>query len=305
MVGLQVLKRRLPAARAGATLALALAGIAGFAAAGLAAEPQPWEIGMQPPATPINDYMNWFNNELTVIIFAITAFVLGLLLYAIIRFNAKRHPVPSKTSHNPLIEILWTIVPVLILVAIAVPSFKLLYFMARVPKDAMTINVTGHQWYWTYGYPAQKISFGSNIIPDKDLKPGQRRLLDPDNPLVVPAKTNVRVLITSTDVIHSWFIPSFGVQEYAVIGRHNEAWFNVDRPGTYYGECNQLCGINHAFMPIKIVALPKADFQKWLVEAKKKFSAEAAPQGTPAHPATLVAKATETRPARLDPPAGN
>jgi cytochrome c oxidase subunit 2 len=305
MVRLQRLMGRHPAIRAGALLALVLAGVAGLAGAGQAAEPQPWEIGLQPPATPIKDYMNAFNNELLVIIFLITAFVLGLLLFVIVRFNAKRHPVPSKTSHNALIEILWTIVPVLILVAIAIPSFRLLYFMARVPKGAMTINVTGHQWYWTYGYPAQKISFDSNIIPDKDLKPGQKRLLDVDNPLVVPAGTNVRVLITSTDVIHSWFIPSFGVQEYAVIGRHNEAWFNVERPGAYYGECNQICGINHPFMPIKIVALSKPDFDKWLVEAKKNFSAEAAPTGAPAHPATLVATAHEAPSARLGPPAGN
>lgn len=303
MVRLQEWIKRRPALRAGAVLALGLVGVAGFAAIGRAAEPQPWEIGMQPPVTPISDYMNWFNNELLVIIFAITAFVLGLLLYVIIRFDARRHPVPTKTSHNPFIEIMWTIVPVLILVAIAIPSFKLLYFMGRVPKSAMTIDVTGHQWYWTYGYPAEKISFDSNIIPDKDLKPGQRRLLEVDNPLVVPANTNVRVIITSTDVIHSWFIPSFGVQEYAVIGRHNEAWFNVQRPGTYYGECDQICGINHAFMPIKVVALPKAEFQKWLTDAKKKFAADAAPATAPAHPATLVAAAA--RPARLGGPAGN
>jgi cytochrome c oxidase subunit 2 len=305
MVRLERLLKRHSAWRAGAVLALVLVGTAAFAVAGWAAQPTPWEIGMQPPATPIKDYMTWFNDELTVIIFAITAFVLGLLLYVIVRFDARRHPVPTKTSHNAIIEILWTIVPVLILVAIAVPSFKLLYFMARIPKAAMTIDVTGHQWYWTYGYPEQKISFDSNIVPDKDLKPGQLRLLTVDNPLVVPANTNVRVVITSTDVIHSWFIPSFGVQEYAIIGRHNETWFNVERPGTYYGECNQVCGVNHAFMPIEVVALPKADYEKWLVDAKKKFSADAAPAATPAPAATLVANAREAPPARLDRPAGN
>jgi len=169
-----------------------------------------------------------------------------------------------------------TVVPVLILVAIAIPSFKLMYYMDRVPDAAMTINVTGHQWYWSYAYPKEKIAFDSNIVPEDKLKPGQPRLLTVDNPLVVPANTNVRVLVTSTDVIHSWFMPSFGVQEYAVIGRHNESWFNVEKPGTYYGECNQICGVNHSRMPIEIVAMSKPDYEKWLVDAKKKFAA--APQ---------------------------
>jgi cytochrome c oxidase subunit II len=247
--------------------------VGALAAAASAAQPRPWEMGMQPPATIVKDRLNAFHNELLVIIFLIAGFVMALLLYVIVRFDHRRNPVPSHTSHNPVIEILWTVVPVLILVLIAIPSFKLMYFMDRVPNPQMTIKVTGHQWYWSYEYPDQKdLAFDSNIIQEADLKPGQLRLLDVDNPLVVPIRTNIRVLVTSTDVIHSWFIPSFGVQEYAVIGRLNESWFNVDRVGTYYGECNQICGVNHAFMPIKIVAMTKEDFQNWLVGAQKKFA---------------------------------
>jgi cytochrome c oxidase subunit II len=280
--------------RVGIRLALALIGVMAFGGAGRAEQPHDWQLGMQPPATPVDQRIQVFHNDVLMpIITVITVFVLGLLLYTMIRFHHSRSPNPTRTTHNPVVEIAWTVVPVLILVAIAIPSFKLMYYMARVPPDAMTIRVTGHQWYWSYAYPEQKISFDSNMVEDKDLKPGQPRHLTVDNPLVVPADTNVRVLITSTDVIHSWFVPSFGVQEYAIIGRTNQSWFNVIKPGTYYGECNQICGINHSHMPIEVVALAKPDFDKWLADAKKKF-ADAAPDnsGAPrARAATLVAAA--------------
>jgi len=270
LTGLLTKKR---AAQVLIVLALAVAATGALVAVAWAAQPRPWELGMQPPATPVKDRLNAFHNELLVIIFLISAFVMALLLYVIVRFNHRRNPEPTLTSHNTVIELLWTVIPVLILVLIAIPSFKLMYYMDRVPPDAMTIRVTGHQWYWTYTYPDEKnLSFDSNIIPTADLKPGQTRLLDVNNPLVVPVNTNIRVLVTSTDVIHSWFIPSFGVQEYAVIGRLNHSWFNVERPGAYYGECNQICGLNHSFMPIKVVAVTKDAFQRWLVEAQKKFA---------------------------------
>ena len=247
---------------------VALAGVA------WADQPHPWQLGMQAPATPIKERIHQFHDELLVIIFLIAIFVLGLLLYVIVRFSAKRHPVPTRTSHNPVIEILWTVVPVLILVAIAIPSFKLMYYMDEVPDAKMTIKVTGHQWYWSYQYPDQgNLAFDSNMIQDKDLKPGQERMLEVDNPLVVPVGTTIRVQVTGTDVIHSWFIPSFGVQEYAIVGRLNEAWMRVLEPGTYRGECNQICGVNHAYMPIVIKAVAQADFDKWLADAKKKFAA--------------------------------
>src|SRR5215470_11427092 len=260
-------------ARVYAVLTIAVIGVVGFAAFAWAEGPQPWEIGMQPPATPVKDRLSAFHDELLVIITLITIFVLGLLLYVIVRFRHDRHPVPTRTSHNTVIEILWTVVPVLILVIIAIPSFKLMYYMDRVPDPEMTIKVTGHQWYWSYEYPDQGgLAFDSNVIPDAELKPGQKRLLDVDNPLVVPADTIIRVQITGTDVIHSWFMPSFGVQEYAIVGRLNESWMKIEHEGTYYGQCNQICGVNHAFMPIKVEAVTKDAFQKWLADAKTKFA---------------------------------
>src|ERR1700757_336861 len=264
---------RKAAARAWLMLALVLIGSTAFAALAWADGPWRWEIGMQPPATPVKDRLTAFHDELLIIISLITLFVLGLLLYVIVRFRHERNPVPTRTSHNTVIEMLWTVVPVLILVIIAIPSFKLMYYMDRVPNPEMTIKVTGHQWYWTYEYPDQAgLSFDSNLIPEADLKPGQKRLPEADNPLVGPVDTVIRVYVTGTDVIHSWFVPSFGVQEYAVVGRLNESWMNVERPGVYYGECNQICGINHALMPIKIEAGSKGDFERWLGDAKKKFA---------------------------------
>jgi cytochrome c oxidase subunit 2 len=236
--------------------------------------PHDWQIGMQPAATPVREHMDAMNNELLVVITLIALFVMGLLLYTIVRFNAKRHPVPSKTTHNAKIEVLWTVLPVLILVVIAVPTFKLMFYTDKAQHADMTLKVTGHQWYWSYEYPDQgDISFDSNILPaDLAAKEGKPRLLEVDNPVVVPVGAVVRVLITGSDVIHSWFVPSFGVQEYAIVGRVNESWFQVLHAGTYYGQCNQICGINHPFMPIEIKAVSKDDFTKWVAEAKKKFA---------------------------------
>jgi len=311
MVRLTKSTMRNAAARACLVTGLAFAGIAALAAVGWAAEPMPWQIGMQAPATPVKERIDAFHNELLVIIFLIAAFVLSLLVYVMVRFHHSRNPVPSRISHNPVIEIIWTVVPVIILVTIAVPSFKLMYYMDRVPNADMTIKVTGNQWYWTYEYPDQGgLKFDSNLIPDNELKPGQKRLLDVDNPLVVPVDTTVRVLVAGVadGVLHSWYVPSFGVQEYAMPGRLNESWFRVLHEGAYYGECNQICGINHAFMPIKIVALPKPDFEKWLGEAKNKFAA-AGPSGGAAVGDTLVATAAaggkRAAAARGDMPAGN
>ena len=256
--------------------AAGVAGLVAFALMGgaaLADQPHPWQLGFQDPATPITERIHAFHNELLVIIFAISLFVFGLLIYVMLRFNARAHPMPSRTSHNTVIEVLWTVIPVLILVTIAIPSFKLMYFMDRVPDSKMTIKITGHQWYWEYNYPDQgNFSFNSNLIDEKNLQPGQPRLLSVDNPLVIPVGTNIRVQVAGVDVIHSWFVPSFGFQEYAVVGRLNEAWINVEKEGTYYGECNQICGVNHAFMPIKVVAVAKDAFPRWVEDAKKKFA---------------------------------
>jgi cytochrome c oxidase subunit II len=266
------LKRGLGAAAVATTL-MTFAG-APSALADYVEEPQAWQVGLQAAASPVREHIDALHNELLVIITLIALFVLGLLLYVIIRFNAKRHPVPSKVTHNALLEVAWTTLPVLILVVIAIPSFKLMFYMDKAQHAQMTLKVTGHQWYWSYDYPDQaNLSFTSNMMPEAEaVKEGKPRLLEVDNPVVLPVNTVVRVLVTGTDVIHSWFMPAMGVQEYAVVGRVNEAWLSVDRIGTYYGQCNQICGINHPFMPIEIKAVSKEDFEKWVAEAKKKFA---------------------------------
>ena len=262
-----------PLARASLVLGLALVVIGAFCAVGWAQQPYPWQLGMQPPATPVKERIHFLHNDILMpLITVITIFVLGLMLYTMVRFRQSRHPIPTRTSHNAVIEILWTVIPVLILVIIAIPSFKLMYYMDRAPDAEMTIKVTGNQWYWSYEYPDQGgLAFDSNIVEDKDLKPGQPRLLEVDKPLVVPVNTTIRVQVAGIPdgVIHSWFVPSFGVQEYAMPGRLNESWLRVEREGTYYGECNQICGINHSRMPIQVKAVSKPDFQTWLAQAKK------------------------------------
>jgi len=248
---------------------LALGG-APWAFADNAELPHDWQFGMLPAASPTRHHIDALNDELLIIITLITLFVMGLLGYAMWRFNAKRHPVPTKTTHNTLIEITWTVVPVLILVTIAVPSFKLMYYMDHAQKADMTLKVTGHQWYWSYEYPDQgDISFDSNMMDQAEAaKEGKPRLLEVDKPVMLPVNTVVRILVTSTDVMHSWFMPSMGVQEYAIIGRLNESWLSVDHEGTYYGQCNQICGLNHPFMPIEIKAVSKEDFAKWVAQNK-------------------------------------
>jgi cytochrome c oxidase subunit 2 len=243
------------------------------APAAMAQMPHEWQIGMQAPGSPVAAQLQSLHNLVLAIIAATTILVAGLLLYVMLRFSAKRNPVPSQTSHNTLIEVIWTVVPVLILVVIAIPSFRLVYFEDRTRDADLTIKVTGHQWYWEYDYgDAAKVDFTSRVVMDEDLKPGQLRLLDVDNQLVVPAGKNVRILTTSADVIHSFYIPSLGVQRYAIPGRTIETWFRVDKPGAYYGECNQICGTNHSAMPISIKAVSPEEFQAWLVEARTKFA---------------------------------
>lgn len=243
-----------------------------LAPAALAEQAEDWQFGMQPGVTPVRDHIDFLHDDILLpIIAVITVFVLGLLLYTIVRFNARRHPTPSQTTHNTVIEVIWTTVPILILLVIFVPSIKLLYYNDRTQHADMTLKVTGHQWYWSYEYPDQSdISFDSTMIPeDEQVKRGLPRLLEVDNPVVLPVGATVRILVSGTDVIHSWFVPAAGVQEYAVVGRTNESWMRIERPGTFYGQCNQICGLNHPFMPIEIKAVDKAEFPKWL-ECQKK-----------------------------------
>ena len=275
--------RRLPAAVSGLLLALFGPFPSGSIGTAMAQSPQPWQIGMGTPFSPVKERIVDLHNLLLIIITVITLFVAALLVWVMLKFNARAHPTPSRTSHNTLLEVAWTLVPVLILVVIAIPSFRLIYYEDRTQEADLTIKVTGHQWYWEYTYPDNgNIDFSSYIIPDDQLKPGQLRLLEVDNQLVVPAGKNIRVLTNSADVIHSFFIPSLGVQRYGIPGRVIETWFNASKPGTYYGECNQICGTNHSRMPIVIHAVPQAEFDAWLIEAKTKFAGNVpnAPQPT-------------------------
>jgi cytochrome c oxidase subunit 2 len=275
-------------ARAGLAALLALTAAPAFAqgaATGAAAPntsaspeviaPIDWAIGLQRSAGPVKDAIHDFNDLVLYIIIAITVFVGALLAYVVWRFSAKRNPVPSRTSHHTLLEVAWTVVPVLILIVIAVPSFRLIYYQDRAVDADMTINVTGRQWYWHYAYPdAGNMAFDSYPIATADLKPGQLRNLDVDNPLVIPVGKNIRVLTTGQDVIHSFFVPSLGVQKYTIPGRTLETWFRADRAGTFYGQCNQICGQNHWFMPIVVKAVPQAEYEAWLAEARTRFTAD-------------------------------
>lgn len=259
-----------------ATGAAVVTGLA--ATTSFAAEPLPWQTHFQPAATPVMERITDFHSLLLVIITSIVVFVLALLVYAVMRFSAKNNPEPSKTTHNTPIEVLWTVVPVIILVLIAVPNFRLLYYSDVVPKADFTIKVTGHQWYWTYQYPDQgKFSFDSLIIPDDELKPGQKRLLDTDTSVVVPVNATVRVQVTADDVLHSWAVPSFGVKMDAIPGRLNETWFKVAKEGTYYGQCSELCGTNHGFMPIKVRVVSKPAFDAWAAKQRQAARRDASP----------------------------
>ncbi|HUI14026.1 MAG TPA: cytochrome c oxidase subunit II [Xanthobacteraceae bacterium] len=257
-----------------AVLAGALLATAGVAFAGLG-HPSPWEMGLQGSASPVMDEISGFHYFLLWIIGAISAFVLVLLLIVIVRFNARANPTPSRTTHNTPIEIIWTIVPVIILAVIAVPSFRLLFVELDVPHPDLTIKATGKQWFWSYAYPDNgNFEFDSLMVQTKDLKPGQPRLLTVDNEMVVPVNKVVHVLVTGADVIHSFAVPSFGIRIDAIPGRMNETWFKATTTGMFYGQCSELCGKDHSFMPIAVHVVSESDFNAWVAQAKQKFSAE-------------------------------
>jgi cytochrome c oxidase subunit 2 len=250
--------------------ALLAGGETAFAAYGLAT---PWQMGFQDAATPIMEEITAFHDKLLVVITAISAFVLILLIIVIVRFNARANPTPSRTTHNTPLEILWTVVPVIILVLIAVPSFRLLFLQLDEPTPDLTVKATGKQWFWSYKYPDNgNFEFDSLIVADKDLKADQPRLLTVDNEMVVPVNKIVHVLVTGADVIHSFAVPSFGIKIDAVPGRLNDTWFKATIIGTFHGQCSELCGKNHAFMPITVRVVSDKDFTAWVADAKKNFS---------------------------------
>ena len=230
-----------------------------------AGQPVPWQMGFQDMVTPVGEQGMAFHHGLLILITVISVFVLGLLIIVMVRFNAKANPVPSKTTHNTLLEVAWTTVPVLILMVTAVFSFRLLYHQNDIPDTDMTIKITGHQWYWSVAYPDNgDIAFDINIVDDADLKPGQPRLLTTDNIIVLPVNTKIKVLVTADDVIHSFAVPSFYVKVDAIPGRINETWFEALKMGDFYGQCSELCGIRHGFMPLHVRIVSKEDFAKWV-----------------------------------------
>ena len=250
---------------------------AGSALAGVG-QPSPWELGLQDASTPVMVDIVWFHDFLLWIISAIALFVLVLLAIVVLRFNARANPTPSRTTHNSLLEVAWTIVPVVILVAIAVPSFRLLFLELDNPKPDLTVKATGKQWFWSYSYPDNgNFEFDSLLVADKDLKPGQPRLLTVDNDLVVPVNKVVHVLVTGADVIHSFAVPSFGIKIDAVPGRLNDTWFKATAEGLFHGQCSELCGKDHAFMPITVRVVGDAEFADWIAAEKKNAGLDSPP----------------------------
>lgn len=263
-----------------ASVAVAAMSFAGAAHAMIGA-PTDRGVQLQPAATEIMREITDFHQMLLVIITIVSAFVLALLLWVIIRFNRRVNPTPKKFTHNMLVEVIWTIVPVLILVGIAWKSFPLIYKEERIPEAELTLKVTGNSWFWNFEYPDAGVTIAANLLPEEDARAqGRPYLLATTEPLLVPVNTNVRVLVTSNDVIHAFAVPAFGVKEDAIQGRVNETWFNVDTPGVFYGQCSELCGVNHAYMPIEIRAVSRAEFDQWIAARGGSF-ASAEPATTP------------------------
>lgn len=237
-------------------------------------QPTPWEFSLQQSGSPVMDQIHWFHNVLLTIITLITLLVLALLVVVMIRFNARSNPVPSRTTHNTLIEVAWTLIPVLILVTIAVPSFRLLFLQLDVPKADVTVKATGKQWYWSYSYPDNgKFEFDSLLACDETREKCEPpRLLAVDNEMVVPVNKIIRVQTTGADVIHSFAVPAFGIKIDAIPGRLNETWFKATQTGWYRGQCSELCGKDHAFMPIVVHVVSDQEFASWVEDAKKKFA---------------------------------
>lgn len=239
----------------------------------LANQPVEWGLGLQQAATSSAMRIGTFHDMLLVIITAIVLFVFLLLVYVVVRFNRRANKSPSSVTHHVMLEVVWTVIPIVILIIIAVPSFKILYQNDRIAEPEMTLKITGYQWYWGYEYPDHGgIAFDSRMIPTEDLGPNDKRLLSTDTKVVLPIETDIAILVTANDVIHSWAIPAFGVKIDAVPMRTNETWFRIEKPGVYYGQCSEICGKDHAFMPIEIHAVTKEEFEEWVEKAKEEFA---------------------------------
>ncbi|UCH76227.1 MAG: cytochrome c oxidase subunit II [Rhodospirillales bacterium] len=273
--------------RLAALAALFLAILGGPA---LAAEPLPWQIGFQEPASPTMEAISGFHTGLLWLITAISLFVLVLLLVVIFRFRESRNPTPSRTTHNTLLEVVWTVVPVIILVILFIPSYRVMVFADRAENADMTLKVIGHQWYWSYQYPDHgNFTFDALLVPEEDLEDKSKRLLETDNRVVLPVGKKIRLLLTADDVLHSWGVPALGIKLDTVPGRLNETWVEISREGVYYGFCSELCGVNHAYMPIAIEAVSEAEFDAWVEKAQEEF---ARVDGPPADGPVSVAQTT-------------
>lgn len=245
-----------------------------FGPAALADQPVNWGLGLLPAASPVMEDIQSFHNLLLWIITLITIFVLALMVYVMVRFRRSANPNPSNFTHNTTVEVLWTVIPVIILVIIAVPSFKLLYKADSIAEPEMTLKVTGNQWYWSYEYPDHgSFTFDSNLLPESELQEGDIRQMSVDNKVVLPVDTDIRIQVTAADVLHNWAMPNFGIKIDTVPGRLLETWVRITKEGTYYGQCSELCGVRHAFMPIEVVAVSKEEFQAWVTKAQAKFGA--------------------------------
>lgn len=238
----------------------------------VAAQPKEWQLNLQEAATENMSRIVQFNDFLLIIMAVICVFVMVLMLFVMIRFNAKRNPQPSKTSHNTIVEVVWTVVPILILVVIAIPSFRLLYFQREIPPADITVKAVGYQWYWGYEYPDHGGFAYDSLMLNDDERGDQPRLLATDTALVVPVGAVVRIVITSADVLHSWAMPAFGIKMDAVPGRLNESWFKAEKTGTFYGQCSELCGIRHAFMPIRVEVVEPDAFAAWVDQAREEYA---------------------------------
>ena len=256
--------RRKAIAAGGAAIPLARAAEAAQSA------PHDWQVWHVEAASPVMQRLSDFHLLLLGISVAICVLVFGLIVYVLIRFNERAHPRPSRTSHNTVLEIAWTTIPVIVLVIIAVPSFKTLYYMDRAGEPELTLKVTGNQWYWDYEYPDQEsFGFSSVMVAEEELREGQLRLLEVDNRVVLPVDTDIRILVTASDVLHSWAVPALGVKTDAVPGRLNETWTRITEPGVYYGQCSEICGTNHAYMPVAVEAVPREQFDRWAAERRQ------------------------------------
>ena len=270
----------------------------------VADKPHPWQMNFQDAATPVMESIYNFHHMLLIIIFAVAIFVAALLVYVLYRFRESKNPVPATFTHNTKLEIIWTAVPVLILVFIAIPSLKLLKLADKLEKPELTLKVTGHQWYWEYDYPESDINFNSYMKTKDQLEPGDIRMLAVDKEVILPVDTDVRILVTAADVLHSWAVPAFGVKQDTVPGRLRETWVRITKPGTYYGQCSELCGQGHGYMPIAVKAVSKEEFKAWLDTHKKPAPAPAAkPDGKAPTAAKKPLNAPATTPSSAAAPA--